>query len=70
MSNTSPKHYKGEIECIQCIKASMSKIEFMGYLKGNVQKYTWVSRKNGLEDLEKANVYLGWLIAENQKESL
>jgi predicted phosphodiesterase len=34
MSNTSPDHYKGEIECIQCIKASMSKIPIrMGYSK-------------------------------------
>jgi hypothetical protein len=70
MSNTSPKHYKGEIECIAAIKASMSKSQFVGYLKGNVIKYLWrYDRKNGLEDLEKANVYLGWLIAENQKKS-
>ena len=65
MSNISPKHYKGEIECIQAIKASMSKIEYMGYLKGKVQKYTWRYReKNGLEDLQKAKVYLEWLIEE------
>ena len=65
MSNISPKHYKGEIECIQAIKASMSKIEYMGYLKGNVQKYMWRYReKNGLEDLQKAKVYLEWLIEE------
>ena len=63
MSNISPKHYGGEIECIECIKASMSKIEFMGYLKGNIIKYTWRYRnKNGLEDLQKADVYLQWLI--------
>ena len=71
MSNTSPDHYKGEIECIEAIKSSMTKSQFVGYLKGNVMKYLWrYDRKNGLEDLEKANVYLGWLIAENQKESL
>lgn len=65
MSNTSPDHYKGEIECIAAIKASMSKIEYMGYLKGNVQKYMWRYReKNGLEDLQKAKVYLEWLIEE------
>ena len=41
----------------------MSKIEFMGYLKGNIIKYTWRYRnKNGLEDLQKADVYLQWLI--------
>jgi hypothetical protein len=65
MSNISPKHYKGEIECIAAIKASMSKIEYMGYLKGNVEKYMWRYReKNGLEDLQKAKVYLEWLIEE------
>ena len=48
-----PEHYQGEIECIECIKASMTKIEFLGYLKGNAQKYIWRYRnKNGLEDLK------------------
>jgi hypothetical protein len=28
MSNTSPDHYKGEIECIAAIKASMSQAIF------------------------------------------
>ena len=38
------------------------KIEFLGYLKGNAQKYIWRYRnKNGLEDLKKAQIYLGWL---------
>jgi hypothetical protein len=67
MSNTSPKHYKGEIECIQAIKASMCRIEYLGYLKGNVQKYLWRYRqKNGVEDLQKAKVYLDWLIEEQK----
>jgi hypothetical protein len=63
MSNTSPKHYGGGIECIECIKASMSAQQFVGFLKGNVMKYVWrFDRKNGVEDLEKAKVYLDWLI--------
>jgi hypothetical protein len=55
-----PPHYRqGEIECIEAIKASMSPVEFQGYLKGNVMKYTWRFRhKNGLQDLEKADWYL------------
>jgi hypothetical protein len=65
MSNTSPSHYKGEIECIKAIRASMSSEAYKGYLKGNIQKYLWrYEKKNGLEDLEKAHVYLGWLIEE------
>jgi len=63
MSNISPDHYGGEIECIQAIKASMSAQQFVGFLKGNVMKYVWrFDRKNGVEDLEKAKVYLDWLI--------
>jgi len=62
-----PSHYQGGIECIEAIKASMSKEQFKGYLKGNVMKYLWrYDRKNGLEDLQKAEVYLGWLIKEEQ----
>ena len=34
-----PPHYTvGEIECIDAIKASMSKPEYMGYLKGGSYK--------------------------------
>jgi hypothetical protein len=64
-TKTSPNHYKGEIECIAAIKASMSQQQFKGYLKGNVMKYLWrYDRKNGLDDLQKADVYLQWLIKE------
>ena len=59
-----PNHYcKGGIECIEAIKASMTPEEFQGYCKGNVEKYVWRWReKAGLQDLKKAQVYLGWLI--------
>lgn len=56
-----PAHYNHnwkEIECIDAIEASMTPVEFLGYLKGNIMKYTWrYSYKNGLEDLEKASWY-------------
>jgi len=62
-----PAHYEGSIECIEAIKSSMSKQEFKGYLKGNIQKYVWrYDRKNGLEDLEKALNYLHRLIEETK----
>jgi hypothetical protein len=39
--------------------------EYKGYLKGNCLKYLWrYEYKNGVEDLKKAQVYLGWLIKE------
>ena len=62
-----PGHYAkgGGIEGVEAIKASMSSDAFKGYLKGNVMKYVWrYENKNKLEDLQKANVYLGWLIKE------
>lgn len=62
-----PSHYtSGGIECIEAIKASMSKDEYKGYLKGNVLKYIWryKNKNNPIEDLKKAKVYLEWLIKE------
>lgn len=60
-----PPHYQGEVECIAAIRSSMTKEQFIGYLKGNIQKYIWrFDKKNGLEDLQKANIYLNWLQTE------
>ena len=59
-----PNHYTfGSIEVIDYIRDKMTPEEFQGYCMGNVLKY--VSRhkhKNGIEDLNKAMVYLQWLI--------
>jgi hypothetical protein len=65
----SPKHYtKGGIECIEAIKASMSKEAYKGYLKGNCFKYLWRYEDKGkMQDLQKAEVYLDWLIDEEGK---
>ena len=61
-----PEHYTaGSIECIDYIKDSLSREEWIGYLRGNITKYMHRFRsKNGIEDLRKAEVYLGWLIEE------
>jgi hypothetical protein len=60
----NPSHYKqGKIECIDAIESSMSKEEFMGYLKGSVIKYNWRYKdKGGLEDLKKAQWFLNKMI--------
>ena len=35
----------------------------LGFCQGNVIKYVWrYQQKGGTEDLEKAKVYMGWLI--------
>jgi hypothetical protein len=66
MDAINPEHYKkGGIECVEAIKASMSDLEFQGYLKGNVFKYMWRFRhKKGVEDLQKAEWYNKRLIDE------
>lgn len=65
-----PGHYtSGGIECIEAIKASMTKEAYKGFLKGNVLKYLWryESKGNPAEDLKKAKTYLEWLIKEQEK---
>lgn len=66
-----PSHYtSGGIECIEAIKASMIPDGFQDYCKGNVLKYIWRWRhKGGVEDLEKARVYLNWLIESAKGDS-
>ena len=65
-----PSHYtQGGIECIKAIEASMDSEGFQDYYKGNVLKYIWRWReKAGIEDLEKAKVYLDWLIESARKD--
>lgn len=68
---TSPSHYQqGNVECIDAIRSALGKDGFCDYCSGNVLKYVFRWRhKNGIEDLKKARVYLGWLIdaaSENQ----
>ena len=64
---SNPSHYADSaIECMDSIAASMSRDAFLGYLKGNVQKYVWRYEKKAkpAEDLKKARWYLERLIFE------
>lgn len=66
----SPSHYaSGDIECIDAIKASMTREAFLGYLKGNIQKYMWRYEKkvNPIEDVKKARWYMNKLVDELDK---
>ena len=60
----SPPHYNGgDIECIDAIKSSMTQSAFLGYCKGNVQKYMWrYEHKGGIESLKKAQWHLNKMI--------
>lgn len=64
-----PSHYNAAgIECVDAIRATLGD-EFQAYCKGNVMKYIWRYRyKNGLEDLKKAQVYLGWMIEDLERK--
>jgi len=61
----NPSHYgEGSIECIDYIEDILTEEEYIGYLRGNIAKYMhrWRWKGKELEDLKKAQVYLGWLI--------
>tara|TARA_R100000306_G_scaffold36617_1_gene36799 strand:- start:177 stop:539 length:363 start_codon:yes stop_codon:yes gene_type:complete len=63
----NPPHYnRNDIEAIKAIEASMTQIEFLGYLKGNVEKYLWryAYKDKPMEDLGKAHWYLCKLMEE------
>lgn len=60
-----PKHYQGDTyECIDVLKDVLKDLKgFEAFCIGNVFKYIWrYKRKNGLEDLNKANWYLNCVI--------
>lgn len=63
-NNINPSHYSsGKIECIDAIESALSPEEFKGFLRGNIIKYNWrCMKKNGVEDLKKAQWYLNRLI--------
>jgi hypothetical protein len=66
----NPSHYgQGKIEAIEYISDFLTKEEYQGYLRGNIAKYLHrFPYKNGLEDLKKAQWYLGRLIEEVEKK--
>ena len=59
-----PSHYADkEIEVIDYIEDTLTPEQYTGYCLGNVIKYiSRYRKKNGIEDLHKAQVYLDWLI--------
>ena len=58
-----PAHYQGKVEAIDAIESSMSYEAFKGYCQGNALKYIIrYDRKNGVEDLRKAEWYINRLI--------
>ena len=64
----SPNHYVGKIECIDYLRDKLTPAEFTGFCMGNVLKYCsrW-RKKDGVQDLHKAMVYLKWAIENEEK---
>lgn len=60
----NPQHYrKGAVECIDAIRSALTAEQYIGYLRGNLIKYSWrYQDKGGVTDLRKANWYLSRLI--------
>ncbi len=67
-----PQHYETYIkglETIDIIYAALGPELFGWYCRGNVLKYLLrADQKNGVEDLEKARVYLSWEIEIRKRE--
>jgi hypothetical protein len=64
----APSHYVGKIECIDYLRDKLTLEEFTGFCMGNVLKYSsrW-RKKDGVQDLKKAKVYLDWAIEAVEK---
>jgi hypothetical protein len=52
------------------MRATFSPEEFNGFLRGNIIKYVMRDKGNRLEDLKKAQHYLGVLIAEMETDEI
>ena len=67
----SPSHYQMaglNIEVIDVIRSVLGDEKFEGYCRGNVIKYILrADKKNEIEDLKKARVYLNWEIESKEK---
>ena len=65
-----PNHYAGKIEVIDYIRDKLTPEGFTEYCCGNVLKYVsrW-RKKDGIQDLKKARVYLDWMIESAESES-
>ncbi len=61
----NPSHYtRGNVECINAIEAALTPAEFIGFLKGQVMKYTWRMGLKGsvIVDARKASWYTSKLV--------
>lgn len=65
-------HYdRGKVQLIDFLESGLEPAEYRGYLKGQVIKYVFRAGRKGdvFADLEKANVYLTWLLEFERKSA-
>lgn len=64
-----PKHYQGNHECIDEMISLFGLDAVIGFCKCNVYKYRYrADRKNGYEDIEKADWYMDKLMELEKEE--
>ena len=64
MVNHPPHYASGGVECIDAIRAQLTREELIGFLRGQVAKYNWrLNQKDEpLENAQKCGWYLNLLI--------
>ena len=71
-SRTHCSHYQTEIQPIEVMQANMTPEEFIGYLKGNIIKYTCRMGKKDSPEKEAAKIarYAEWLAKATKGEKI
>ena len=66
----NPDHYKlGGLETINILESKLTREAFLGFLTGNIMKYMIRAKmKGGIEDYEKAQWYLTYMLNKLKKE--
>ena len=66
----NPAHYKGDVECIDALRAALTPEEFQGYLKGTAMAYLWrLGKKDAPEqEAKKALWYVTWLTGSDPRQ--
>ena len=66
----NPSHYKGDVECIDALRAALTPEEFQGYVKGSAMAYLWrLGKKDAPEqEAKKALWYVTWLTGSDPRQ--
>ena len=66
----NPSHYqRGDVECIDALRAALTPEEFRGYCKGSAMAYLWrLGQKDAPEqEAKKAAWYISWLAGKDPR---